>query len=250
MGLLRTDGLLKPAALLAALGLAAGGVVIEALLFRGFFDLSQVLALPAQRFGGMGLLLILLVALLGLSLATAAGFWRLGRHLEARLRIAFLQKIPCLSDRYFQSRLTSDMAERCHNVQMLRLLPGLGGQFMRSTFGLAFTTVGIIWLDPASAPLALLIAALAVGLPLAAQPFLAERDLRARSHAGALSRFYLDALLGLVVVRTHGAERAVRREHENLLVEWMRTGLGCSALSSRSRPCSPSSALASPPGCS
>jgi ATP-binding cassette subfamily B protein len=226
LGLLRTDGLLKPAALLAALGLAAGGVVIEALLFRGFFDLSQVLALPAQRFGGMGLLLILLVALLGLSLATAAGFWRLGRHLEARLRIAFLQKIPCLSDRYFQSRLTSDMAERCHNVQMLRLLPGLGGQFMRSTFGLAFTTVGIIWLDPASAPLALLIAALAVGLPLAAQPFLAERDLRARSHAGALSRFYLDALLGLVVVRAHGAERAVRREHENLLVEWMRTGLG------------------------
>jgi ABC-type bacteriocin/lantibiotic exporter with double-glycine peptidase domain len=226
MGLLRADGLLTPTALLAALGLAGGGIVIQALLFRGLFDLGQRLALPAQRIGGMGLLLILLAALLGLGLATAAGLWRLGRHLEARLRIAFLQKIPRLSDRYFQSRLTSDMAERCHSVQTLRLLPSLGGQFMRMTFGLACTTVGIIWLDPASAPLALLIAALAVGLPLAAQPFLTERDLRARSHAGALSRFYLDALLGLVAVRAHGAERAVRREHETLLVEWMRTGLG------------------------
>jgi ABC-type bacteriocin/lantibiotic exporter with double-glycine peptidase domain len=226
LGLLRADGLLKPAALLAALGLAGGGVVIEALLLRGLFDLKQVLELPAQRLGGMGLLLLLLAALLGLELATAAGLWRLGRHLEARLRIAFLQKIPRLRDRYFQSRLTSDMAERCHSVQALRLLPSLGGRFMWSTFELACTTVGIIWLDPASAPLALVIAALAVGLPLAAQPFLTERDLRARSHAGALSRFYLDALLGLVAVRAHGAERAVRREHENLLVEWMRTGLG------------------------
>src|SRR5207248_1946745 len=30
---------------------------------------------------------------------------------------------------------------------------------------------------------------------------------------------YLDALLGLAAVRAHGAERAVRREHEGLLVE-------------------------------
>ena len=226
LGLLRADGLLTPAALTTAFVLAGGGVMIQALLFRGLFDLNRVLGLPEQRLGGMGLLLILLIALLCLALAIASGLLRLGRHLEARLRIAFLQKIPRLSDRYFQSRLTSDMAERSHSVQALRLLPSLGGQLMRSTFELALTTVGIIWLDPASAPLALLIAALAVGLPLAAQPFLAERDLRARSHVGALSRFYLDALLGLVAVRAHGAERAVRREHESLLVEWMRTGFG------------------------
>jgi ATP-binding cassette subfamily B protein len=226
LGLLRADGLLTPAALTTAFVLAAGGVMIQALLFRGLFDLKRVLELPAQRLAGMGLLLILLVALLCGTLAIASGLLRLGRHLEARLRIAFLQKIPRLSDRYFQSRLTSDMAERSHSVQALRLLPSLGGQLMRSTFELILTTVGIIWLDPASAPLALLIAALAVGLPLAAQPFLAERDLRARSHASALSRFYLDALLGLVAVRAHGAERAVRHEHESLLVEWMRTGFG------------------------
>ena len=51
-----------------------------------------------------------------------------------------------------------------------------------------------------------------------------ERDLRLRTHSGALSHFYLDALLGLVAIRTHGAQPAVRREHESLLSEWARAG--------------------------
>ncbi|MCI0407863.1 MAG: ABC transporter permease, partial [Acidobacteria bacterium] len=118
------------------------------------------------------------------------------------------------------------MAERSHSVHQLRLLPGLGAELIRSTFTLILTTMGIIWLDPASAPLAVLAAALAIGLPLAGQPLLVERDLRVRSHLGALSRFYLDALLGLVAVRTHGAERSIRREHESLLVEWARASFG------------------------
>jgi ABC-type multidrug transport system fused ATPase/permease subunit len=58
------------------------------------------------------------------------------------------------------------------------------------------------------------------------QPFVIERDLRVRTHAGALTRFYLDALLGLAPIRAHGAERAIRHEHESLLVEWVRSGLG------------------------
>ena len=62
-------------------------------------------------------------------------------------------------------------------------------------------------------------------LPLITQPFLIERDLRVRTHAGALSRYYLDAMLGLIPVRVHGAERALRREHESLLVEWARSSL-------------------------
>ena len=225
MDLLRADGLLAPGALVMALVLVSGGIIVEALLFRGFFDLGRALGLPTQRLGAMGVLLAFVVALRFLELPLAAGMLRLGRHLEVRLRMAFLEKLPRLSDRYFQSRLISDMAERSHSVQPLRLLPGLGGQLLRSTFELALTTAGIAWLDPASAPSAVLAAALALGLPLLAQPLLAERDLRVRSHAGALSRFYLDALLGLVAVRAHGAERAVRREHEGLLVEWARAGL-------------------------
>jgi ABC-type bacteriocin/lantibiotic exporter with double-glycine peptidase domain len=230
LAFLRADGLLTPTALATALVLASGGVVVTALLFRAFFDFSRVLGLPEQRLGGMGLLLILLIALLCLELAVASGMLRLGRHLESRLRMAFLQKIPRLSDRYFQGWLTSDMAERSHSVQALRLLPHLGGRLIRSVFELVLTTAGIAWLDPASAPLAALTAVLSAGLPLAAQPLRGERDLRMRSHAGALSRFYLDALLGLVAVRVHAAERAIRREHESLLVEWMRAAFGLQRL--------------------
>jgi ATP-binding cassette subfamily B protein len=224
--LLRADGLLAPASLAIGLALAAAGVVCEALLFRGLFDLGPALGLVEQRLGAMGALLIFVAALLLLDVMVVAGVLRLGRRLEARLYMAFLAKLPRLGHRYFQSRLTSDMAERSHSVHRLRLLPDLGGQLMRSICELALTTVGLAWLDPASTPHALLAAALAVGLPLAAQPLLAERDLRVRSHAGALSRFYLDALLGLVAVRAHGAERALRREHAGLLVEWARAGLG------------------------
>src|SRR5262249_19429265 len=69
-------------------------------------------------------------------------------------------------------------------------------------------------------------ALIAIALPLAIQSRLSERDLRVRSHNGALSRFYLDAMLGLVAVRTHGAEMSLRREHEGLLVEWIRASFG------------------------
>jgi ABC-type bacteriocin/lantibiotic exporter with double-glycine peptidase domain len=224
--LLRADGLLAPVALVTALLLAAGGLVVEALLFRGFFDLGRELGLAGQRLGAIGVLLGFLVALLLLEFPIATGLLRLGRHLEARLRLAFLAKIPHLGDRYFQSRLTSDMAERCHTAHTLRLLPDLGGRLLRSTFELVLTTIGIAWLDPASAPLAVLAAAFVLGLPLLAQPLLKERDLRVRSHVAALGRFYLDAFLGLVAVRTHAAERAIRRDHQGLLTEWARAGLG------------------------
>jgi ATP-binding cassette subfamily B protein len=222
--LLRADGLLAPTALVAALALAAGSVVVEVLLFRGLFDLGRELGLVEQRLGALAALLVFVAVLLLLELPVAAGLFRLGRRLEARLRIAFLEKLPRLNDRYFQSRPTSDMAERSHSMYQLRLLPDLGGQLLRLLCELALLTAGIAWLDPLSAPVAGLAVAVAVGLPLAVRPLLTERDLRVRTHVGALSRFYLDTLLGLVAVRTHGAERAVQREHESLLVEWASAG--------------------------
>src|SRR5439155_15534151 len=120
----------------------------------------------------------------------------------------------------------SDMAERSHTVHWIRQLPFLGGSLARSCFELVLTAAGIIWLAPKSAPVATLAALLAAGLPLLLNPILVERDLRVRTHVGALGRFYLDALLGLVAVRAHCAERAVRAEHESLLVEWARASLG------------------------
>lgn len=223
--LLRADGLLAPAALLGALLLAAVGVLVEALLFRSLFDLTHTLGLASQRLAALGALLLFLAALLLLEWPITGGVLRLGRQLEARMRIAFLEKIPRLSDRYFQSRPVSDMAERSHQVHHLRQLPALGSGFLRTVFSLMLTTAGIIWIDPSAAPLALAVAGFSVAWPLLTEPVLAEQDLRMRSHAGALSRFYLDALLGLVAVRTHGAEPAIRREHEGLLVEWARASL-------------------------
>src|SRR5207247_3515684 len=102
----------------------------------------------------------------------------------------------------------------------------LGSQFARGVFELGLTAAGIAWLDPASALLAIIAAGISVAVPRVAQPIIRERDLRLRTHGGALSRFYLDALLGLVPVRAHGAERAIRRAHGRLLGEWARAGLG------------------------
>ncbi len=223
--LLAADGWLKPAALLTALTLAAGGVMLEALLFRGLIDVSRELGLMGQRLGAMAAVILFLSALALLELPIVSGLLRLGRRLETRFRIAFLEKVPRLHDRYFQSRLTSDMAERSHAAHRIRRVPELGALVTRSGFEVLFTAAGIIWLDPAAAPLACAAAVSAIALPLLAQPVLAERDLRQRSHAAALGRYYLDALLGLVPIRSHGAARAVQREHQDLLSEWAHSGL-------------------------
>ena len=218
--LLRADGLLTPTLLGGALALAAGGVMVEALLLRSMLDIGRELGLVGQRLGALGMLLVFVVGLLLLELATTTGLLRGGRRLEARLRVAFLEKLPRLGDRYLHSRPTSDMANRSHNVHQIRYLLSLGGQCLQSCGELALTTLGIVWLSPDSAPLALLAAVLALGVPLTAHSLLTERDLRVRTHDGALGHFYLDALLGLVAVRTHRAARAVRREQEQLLGEW------------------------------
>ena len=218
----RADGVLVPLLLLFALLLAAGGVIFESLLFRRLLEIGNELLLPAQRLGAAGFLLLFLAALLLLDLPIVAGAWNLGRRLEMRLRIAFLDKLGRLSDRYFQSRLTSDMAERAQNMHRLRMLPEIGSHLVRVIFTLVLTIVAIGWLSPASRSLAIVGAVFTVVIPLLGNLFLSERDLRARTHAGALSRFYLGALLGLVPIRTHSAERAVRLEHEGLLVEWTR----------------------------
>jgi ABC-type bacteriocin/lantibiotic exporter with double-glycine peptidase domain len=214
--LLRADGVFTPAIVAVALGLASAAVIYEAILFRGLLD--------SRRPGAIYFLLSFSLALLVLEIPIASSLLLLGRRLELRLRQAFLRKIPRLGDRYFQSRLKSDMAERSHSIHLIRRLPELGGQLLRYTFEIIFTTAGIIWLDPSTAPIALLAALAAVAIPLVSQPLLMERDLRVRTHAGALSHFYLDALLGLVAIHTHGAQRSVRRSHDTLLNEWARAG--------------------------
>ena len=220
--LVRGGGFLSWLVLTIGLTMAAGSAVLEGLLLRGMLDLGRSLSLVEQRllavvcFLGFGLVLLVL------ELRVAGGLVRLGRRLEVRLRAAFLDKLPRLHDRYLQSRPISDMAERSHALHQLRLLPSLAGQFLRASFTLGLTVAVIAWIDPASAVPAATAAVLAVAVPVALLPLLQGLELRVRTHNGALGRFYLDALIGLTAVRAHGAERTVRREHESLLVEWVR----------------------------
>ncbi|MDB5880745.1 MAG: hypothetical protein JWP43_623, partial [Ramlibacter sp.] len=229
--LLKMDGMLSLAVLVGVMGIAAGAVLIEMLMFRGLFDIAWALNLPSQRFGAATALMLFGALLLVIELPIAFEVVRIGRKLEARLRMALLEKLPHLSDRYFHSRPISDMAERSHRMHLTRLVPGLALHFLQALFDLTFTMIGIALIDAASLPIAFAIALIALVVPMALQPLLNERDLRVRNHAGALHVFYLDALLGLVPIRTHGAESAVRRQHESLLVEWARSSLGLVRLS-------------------
>ncbi|MEZ4581247.1 MAG: hypothetical protein R3A10_06300 [Caldilineaceae bacterium] len=111
--------------------------------------------------------------------APIAGVLRTGRRLETRVRIAFLEKLPRLGDRYFHSRLISDMAQRAYGLHQLHTLPDLALRFLRLCCQLALTTAGIIWIYPDSALLAVAALASAIGGTLLLQPLQTERDMRA-----------------------------------------------------------------------
>jgi ATP-binding cassette subfamily B protein len=211
-GLLRAAGV-RWRALAAGVALAALGTVIEAVLFRALFDGARA---------PFAIMLALLAGLLALEVPLAWRLRRAGAAIEERFRDLFMRKIPRLGDRYFQSRPVSDMAERAHLVHKLRSLPTLAADILRTGLEIVIVSAALIWLDPRDAPLALALAAAMLLIPIVAQPAVAERDLRMRNHAGALGRYYLDALQGLVAVRTHGAEPALAREHQDRLREWVR----------------------------
>src|SRR3569832_407788 len=205
--------LLPLLALVVALGL--GEVVLARPLLAGG---------AAPRPGaGLALLAVVLAAALA-ELPLLAGARRFGRALDVGLRRGFFRKLPRLGDRYFASRPVSDMAERLQLLHRVRLLPGLAVQLGRTLGELALASAAIAWLFPPGAPLALAMLLSAGVIPAVSMPAAAERDLRLRTHAGALLRFYLDALLGLAAVRTHGAGPALAREHEERLREWRRAG--------------------------
>jgi len=223
-GMLREDGLLAPLFVTVAVALAAVGTALQAVLLRTLFDLKQSFAPGIERGGAVLAVVGLVLGLALLEVPVAAGLARLGRHLELRVRVAYLDKLARLGDRYFGSRLASDMAERGHALHLVRRFPELGARLLRALCALVVTTLGIVWLSPSSAPLAILIAVAGVAVPLLFAPLLSERHLRFRTHQGALGRFYLDALVGLIPIRAHNAARTVRREHEGLLVDWVGAG--------------------------
>jgi ABC-type multidrug transport system fused ATPase/permease subunit len=234
----RADRALLPGLVLQSV-LAGGLVLLQALCLRALLDLPIWLVSWSQRLWA-GLLLAGLGALvLAIELGLTERALDLGRRLEARLRMAVQQGLPRLPGRWFGTRPASDLAERAHSLSFLHDVPLLMARVVRCATTLLFTGMGLIWLDPGRAGLVLILLVAALWIPYRFGRGLSEKELRVRGHQGALVRLYLEALCGLVAVRVHGAERALRREHESLLVEWTQSGqalarasLGLKALSS------------------
>jgi ATP-binding cassette subfamily B protein len=220
--LVRRNGLLTPAVAALALSLAVVATVFEAALLRSVVDIGAMLTRTEQRIAAGLALVVFGAALLCLELLLAAAERRMGLTLEGRLRIALLGKIPRLEHAYFRSRPISDMLERSHALHTVRMLPRLSVRGLRIAFELIVTAGALIWIQPATFTLAIVAAAAAAAIPWLGHSAMAERDLRARTHAGALARFHLDALLGRTAIEAHGAGPTIEREHEALLVEWVR----------------------------
>jgi ATP-binding cassette subfamily B protein len=223
--ILLEKGRFFPLMLAATLLLTSLGMTIEALLLKGVFDISRFPELMQYR-GEIAIALYAFFAvMLMLELSGTAAVTRMGQRLEIRFMVSILQKIPRLGDRYFHSRLTSDMSQRVYELRQLRDVPELAVTAFRTVVEIVLTTAGVIWLYPAGAGIAVLTSTGIIALSLLTQSWLKEQDLRFRTHIGALSRFYLDALLGLVPIRTHRAERSISIEHENMLVKWSEAGM-------------------------
>ncbi len=221
---LKADGFLSLGIITLGLGAEAFFRIIEALFFRSLLDIGSRIN-SNQRFSWMLVGFVFFLIMTALIYTANHGLLCSGRNFEARLRISFLGKLMRLGVRYLKSHSISDLAERSHNIQSLRLVVYWVGQILRNMFGLIATAAAIIWLDPRTAPLALMAVFISFALPLKTSRMLTERDMRVRTYGGSLTTYYLDALLGLIPCRTHGAGYAIRREHESLLNDWTKSSL-------------------------
>ena len=229
--LLREDPRTIPLLITAGLVIATFGRLLQALMLRAMLDLGRDLGTLEQRAGGLLVLAGIALSLLLLQIPITLGLLGIGRRLEVRLRKAYFEKLPKTEDRYFQSRLASDMASRCHNLQAMRNLPVLIAQGITISLEVMSTAAALIWAAPGAWGIALALTAATLLLPLFAQGLFFEPDMRVQTHAGALSSFILNALLGLTPIRIHGSERSLRRGQEAMLVEWTKSRYWLQALS-------------------
>ncbi|CAM3575273.1 ATP-binding cassette domain-containing protein [Corallococcus sp. ZKHCc1 1396] len=214
------DSWVVPGLIAVGLVFATFGRILQALMLRGVLDLGRDLGTFAQRATGMAVLAGVALCFMLIQIPISLGLLGIGRRLEVRLRKAYFEKLPEMEDRYFQSRLASDMASRTHHIQAMRSLPLLLAQALILSLEVASITAALIWAAPHAWHIVLALAAVTLLVPLIAQKLLFEPDLRVQMHSGALSGFTLNALVGLTPIRIHGAERSLRRAQETLLVSW------------------------------
>ncbi|MCI0551429.1 MAG: ATP-binding cassette domain-containing protein [Anaerolineae bacterium] len=223
LNLLIANGTSSPlsAAILAVL--AGAVVVIQALTFWLLINAKirqQVTGISLENAGLIALAFGLTCLALLLNWQTTNALLKLGQGIEVQLRRLFMYRIPLLGDRYFRSRLRSDMAARSHLMYQVHYFPETLGRILFMSCESLFTAIAMVWASPGHIVPIFLAAASALGVPFLTFPVLSEQDMRVRTHLGALSHSYLDAMLGLVPLRAHSAERALRREHETILRVW------------------------------
>ncbi len=209
---------------LAALVAAVLQIELDVLL-RSALHVLGFLHSSVQRLGAPTLFLTFVLGFFGLNVISQWNVTRLGRMLEIKMRAAFFSKLPRLNDHYFHSRPISDMTERAHSLARVRQLPQLLVELLRNTAMTTLTAGALIWLSPRDGWLIILLLLTMLALPAALQPLLLGLDMRLRTFAGTLMRSYLDALIGLSPTRTHGAERTLARDQEEVLSSWARVRL-------------------------
>jgi len=217
---------------LAALAAAAGAAAAfgQGLLLRAALEAAPRLASSVQRASGLAAVLAFLIIGAVLEGALSLINARIGRHVEVRFRQSFLEAVRRLPDGFFRARLTSDLAQRAHGLAIIRGFPVLGMTLLRSLVSLLLTAAGVLWLDIETWPWVLSLVALGIIAPLGVAPLLKERDMRLQTQQGAVTRSYLDAMLGLVPIRAHGAELTIRSEHEALVVDLVASARGVFSL--------------------
>ena len=217
---------LLPMVLGIGLTLAAFNISIEALILMGFMSVGLEIGehLNHQSFTILSMF-IFFVAVLFIEWPINAAKLQMGRRFEINMRLKFLSKIPKLGSQYFHSRPNADIAQRIHDMRLIRKLPDILSSLYKLIIQIMITVIGIIWLMPTHPVLPIIIGLTAVITPFAALPFLKERDLQFRIFTGSLAQFCLDTLTGLTPLRSHGAENSIRYEQESILCKWKNSGI-------------------------
>lgn len=221
---LREEGWQIAPVIALAMVLAGAGIFFQAILFRGLSQLSLDLVSLERRIWAIALLLLFTLTMIGLKWFSHGVVQRLGHRLDGRLRLAVLTQLPRLSNGYFQQISAGDMIERIHNLRAVRKLPFYLSEFLHIFFQFVMTIVGLVLLDWLGALITFLKLMVPFFFIYYGDYFGSETE-RTRTYLGFLSRFYLDAMEGLVAIRTHGAEGATRREYEGLLGKWVQSNI-------------------------
>jgi ATP-binding cassette subfamily B protein len=222
---LGAGGWLFPGVVVSSVCAAAFGTVVEALLFRGWFDIGRHLQSTAERLGAVAALTVFLLILLALDWPAELAMYHVGRRLELRLRSALLTKIPRTRDAYFQNRRIADLAFRAHWLYSPRQLPETVAYTVYLIVSIVVTGAAIMWVYPGSAVLVGFAVLAACGVPMVFLPRLEERDLRYRECSAALGVVHLDSLLGSRAIQAHGAQDSLQAAHALLLRDWTGAGL-------------------------